>query len=55
MIYTYKMVLCLAVAEHKQQICHHCISILSIAWYWSDINQQPMHENIESETRNNQE
>ena len=43
------MALCLAVAEHKQHICHHRISRVSAAWYWSNMNQQPMHEHIESD------
>ena len=50
MVHTYSMALCLAVAEHKQHICHHRISCLLAEWYWSDTNQQPMHENIESDT-----
>ena len=55
MIHTYLMALCLAVAEHEQHYFHHHINYLSAAWYWSNMNQQPMHENIECGSfRNNQ-
>ena len=49
MIHIYSMVLCLAVAEPKRTYCHHRISCLSVEWYWSNMNQQPMYENIESD------
>ena len=50
MIHTHSMALCLAVAEHTQHTSSHQLSLSSwVAWYWSNMKQQPIHENIDSD------